>query len=109
MPASFIHNSPFHPSHPPLYFLHRPVQPYHSNPHNRYLVCEYHPAGNVLEQFTANVHPQLPDDEVPSASDAPTATGQPAATTGPEGGASALEGSVGALWVALMLAVVVIV
>lgn len=61
----------------------------------------------MLEQFANNVLPQLPDDEVPAASDAPSATGQPSATATPEGAAGALESSTGALWVALVLACLV--
>ena len=70
----------------------------------RYIVCEYYPAGNVLEQFTYNVLEQLPDDEVPSASDAPTASGAPSATATPQGAASSIQSSIGALWAALALA-----
>ncbi|KAF2624398.1 PR-1-like protein [Macroventuria anomochaeta] len=73
-----------------------------------YVVCEYYPTGNVIGQFTDNVLEQLPDDKVPSASDAPTTTGVPSATATPQGMASGtktnmvtLFGAVllGALWV----------
>lgn len=73
---------------------------------HRYIVCEYFPAGNVVDQFTDNVLEQLPDDEVPSAGDAPTATGAPSATATPQGAAGSVEGNMGALWVALVLAFV---
>ena len=72
----------------------------------RYIVCEYYPAGNVIGQFTSNVLKQLSDDEVPSASDAPTATGAPGATATPQGAASGMQSSTGALWVALVLAMI---
>ncbi|KAF2994806.1 hypothetical protein E8E13_001571 [Curvularia kusanoi] len=74
-----------------------------------YLVCEYFPAGNVLDHFQENVLPQLPDDEVPTASGGPSVTGvlEPTETASSQGKARRLESSVGALWVALGLACVV--
>jgi hypothetical protein len=76
---------------------------------SRYIVCEYYPADNVLEQFTYNVLEQLPDDEVPSASDAPTATGQPTPTATAQGAASTAQSNTPALWIALAIAFMVII
>lgn len=76
---------------------------------DRYIVCEYYPPGNVLDQFTYNVLEQLPADEVPSASDAPTATGQPALTATAQGAASSVQSNMMALWVALAIAFMVII
>ncbi|UPX17644.1 uncharacterized protein EKO05_0007985 [Ascochyta rabiei] len=50
-----------------------------------YMVCEYHPAGNVLGQFTDNVLEQRSADQAPSA-------------------ASGVRGSLGALWVGIAFA-----
>ncbi|KAJ4337653.1 hypothetical protein N0V95_008282 [Ascochyta clinopodiicola] len=72
-----------------------------------YIVCEYYPTGNVLGQFTANVMKQLPADQVPSASGAPTATGGPTANATPQGAASGMRGSLAALWVGIVFALVV--
>ncbi|KAJ4987798.1 Repressed by EFG1 protein 1 [Stagonosporopsis vannaccii] len=63
-----------------------------------YIVCEYHPAGNVIGQFTDNVQEQLPSGDVPSA------TAQPAPSETAQGGTSRMHSSVGALWVALFIA-----
>ncbi|KAH7391735.1 CAP domain-containing protein [Pyrenochaeta sp. MPI-SDFR-AT-0127] len=55
-----------------------------------YVVCEYSPAGNVIGTFQENVQAKLPKD----------------AETCPQGAvcgaASALRGSIGALWIALL-------
>lgn len=71
-------------------------------------MCEYHPPGNVLGQFEENVRERVSDE----GGDAPTATATATGTATPQGGASVLGaagGSVGALWVAILVAGVVIV
>lgn len=80
-----------------------------SDGRERYIVCEYFPAGNVLEHFQENVRPQLPDGEVPAASEAPSATDLSGATetATAEGAAGRFQGGVGALWLGLGLGVVV--
>jgi len=44
----------------------------------RFVVCEYHPHGNVIGNFTSNVQAQLPPDEQP-----PPPTGTPNDPQGP--------------------------
>ncbi|OSS53856.1 hypothetical protein B5807_01370 [Epicoccum nigrum] len=75
-----------------------------------YIVCEYFPAGNVLGLFQENVLPQLPEGEVPAASEPPSTTtgqvgGTAAATAAAGGAVRRFQGGVGLLWAAPGLAV----
>lgn len=73
-----------------------------------YVVCEYAPRGNVIGQFVENVQAPVPKSQrdTRGANDVRVPEPEGVQEDGQEGGAAGVKGSLGALWVAVLVSCV---